>query len=264
MYILRRWWDRYGLQIGVTGLAIGAAWLIRQTQGALLYETYQWLSRPFQADPTKQERLADSQVLELQERLIELEAQNQRLQELVGYMSRTNKKGIGAPVIGRSADHWWQQLTLGRGSKDGIKPGFVAATSNGGVVGRVVAVTPNTSRLLLITDPTSQVGVAISRSRYTGFLRGQGENRAVMEFFDKVPDVRRGDVVSTSSFSQFFPAGLPVGRIESVDLNKSPAPEAVIQLSAPISYLEWVVLYPNPKADTANLLPDSSAIEPQR
>jgi rod shape-determining protein MreC len=92
-----------------------------------------------------------------------------------------------------------------------------------------------------------------------GYLRGQAQNRAVMEFFDKVPDVRPGDVVSTSSFSQLFPAGLPVGRVESVDLRKSPAPEAVIELSAPISYLEWVIVAPNPRSADELSIPDAGA-----
>jgi rod shape-determining protein MreC len=65
-----------------------------------------------------------------------------------------------------------------------------------------------------------------------------------MQFFDKVPDVRRGDVVATSSVSKLFPSGLPIGRIESVNLDKTPAPEAVIELTAPMSSLEWVVAYP--------------------
>jgi cell shape-determining protein MreC len=56
-----------------------------------------------------------------------------------------------------------------------------------------------------------------------------------------VPDVRRGDVISTSPVSQLFPPGLPLGRVESVNLDKSPAPEAVIELTAPVSYLEWVI-----------------------
>jgi rod shape-determining protein MreC len=77
-----------------------------------------------------------------------------------------------------------------------------------------------------------------------GFMRGQGSNRAVLQFFDKVPDVRRGDAVSTSPVSQLFPAGLAVGRVESVNLDKSPAPEAIIELTAPVSYLEWVIVYP--------------------
>ncbi|MGB3517017.1 MAG: rod shape-determining protein MreC, partial [Elainellaceae cyanobacterium] len=54
-----------------------------------------------------------------------------------------------------------------------------------------------------------------------------------------------GDAVSTSSLSQLFPPGLPVGLVESVNLNRSPAPEAVIELTSPISRLEWVIITPN-------------------
>ncbi len=251
MYTLRRWWDQNALRIGLTCLALGTAWTVRQTQGAAIAEAYRWVMQPLQTGPSPTEVLENAQVQELQQRLVELEGQNRQLQTMLGYVSERPAPGPAAPVIGRSADHWWQQIMLGRGSSDGIQVGHVV-NGPGGIVGRVTHVTPNTSRVLLISDPTSQVGVVISRSRAMGYMRGQTENRAVMEFFDKVPDVRPGDVVSTSSFSRLFPAGLPVGRVESINLNKSPAPEAVIELSAPISYLEWVTVDPinNPNLST--------------
>jgi rod shape-determining protein MreC len=243
MFILRRWWDRNGVAIVLGGLTLSAAWLVRQTQGTALFEAYQLMTRPFQSGPTQEERLTDARVLELKQQLVELESQNQKLKELLDYGKTQKQQGIVAPVVGRSADHWWQQVTLGRGSQEGIKVGFVVM-GPGGLVGRVISVTQNTSRVLLISDSTSKVGAVISRSRSMGFMRGQGSNRAVLQFFDKVPDVRRGDVVSTSPVSQLFPSGLPLGRVESVNLDKSPAPEAVIELTAPISYLEWVIVYP--------------------
>ncbi len=244
MYALRRWWERYGIQTALVTVALSTALFVRQTQGGVLLETYQLITRPFQGNPAQQDRLATAQTQELQQRLIELESRNQRLEELLGFVSAKKTKGVTAPVIGRSADHWWQQVILGRGSQDGIQVGSIVL-SPGGLVGRVSNVTSKSSQVLLLSDPSSRVGVTISRSRFMGFLRGKADNRAVMEFFEKVPDVRRGDVVSTSSFSQLFPAGIPIGRIESVDLNKSPAPEAVIELTAPINYLEWATVYPN-------------------
>lgn len=243
MFILRRWWDRHGVAVILGGLTLSAAWLVRQTQGAALLEAYQLITRPFQIGSTQEERLTDARVLELQQRLVELETQNQKLKELLDYAKTQKQKGTVAPIVGRSADHWWQQVTLGRGSQDGIKKDFLVM-GPGGLVGRVVSVTPNSSRVLLLSDATSRVGATISRSRSMGFMRGQGSNRAVLQFFDKVPDVRRGDVVSTSPVSQLFPPGLPLGRVESVNLDKSPAPEAVIELTAPVSYLEWVIVYP--------------------
>jgi rod shape-determining protein MreC len=243
MYSLRRWWDQHSLRVGLIGLAISVALLIRYTQGAVILELYQGISWPFQGSSSQQEVLENAYIQELKQQVSDLESRNTQLEELLGYLESSPSPGVVAPVIGRSADHWWHQILLGRGSSDGVKVGDVV-TGTGGLVGRVTAVTPNTSRVLLISDPTSQIGVTVSRSRYMGYIRGQSENRVVMEFFDKVPDVRPGDVITTSSFSQLYPSGLTVGVVESVNLSKSPAPEAVIELSAPISRLEWVVIYP--------------------
>ncbi|HEY9296133.1 MAG TPA: rod shape-determining protein MreC, partial [Phormidium sp.] len=198
---------------------------------------------PFQSDPSKQEILINAKTLEMEAKLQQIEIENQKLRELLGYLSKNKQQAIAAPIVGRSAGHWWQQITLGRGSKDGIKENFIV-TAPGGLVGRITNVTDNTSRVLLISDPSSRVGVIINRSRFMGIMRGKSGNKAVMEFFERVPDVRRGDMVTTSSASKLFPSGLAVGRVESVNLSKSPAPEAVIILSAPTSVLEWVAVYP--------------------
>ena len=244
-HTLRRWWD-LRLPIALLGLAVTAAWGVRQTQGTAMFEAYNFVTRPFHTNGSGQEQLFLARTQELQAQVLELETQNQKLKELLNYVSVNKIKGVVAPIIGRSADHWWQQVTLARGSNDGIKPDFTVM-GPGGLVGRVVSVTPNTSLVLLISDPTSQLGVAVSRTRHMGFLRGKGKNQAVMEFFDNVPNVKPGDVVSTSSFSQLFPASLPVGKVVSVDMNKTPAPEAVIEFSAPINALEWAVVYPHSK-----------------
>lgn len=254
----RKWWD-LRLQIALLGLAVTAAWGVRQTQGAAVFEVYNLVTRPFHANGSGQEELISARTQELQAQLLELENQNQKLKELLGYVSGKKPQGIVAPIVGRSADHWWQQVTLGRGSNDGIKTDFTVM-GPGGLVGRVVSVTPNTSLVLLVSDATSQLGVGITRSRHMGFMRGKGGNQAVMEFFDNVPNVKPGDVVSTSSFSQLFPPGLPVGKVVSVDMNKTPAPEAVVEFSAPMNALEWAVVYPHSKqAEPKDLQSQSSA-----
>lgn len=249
----RSWWNRYGSQATLLGLAILAAWLVRQTQGAALYEMYYWISRPFQqasSTITEQEKVVrqiEPRISQLEAEVQELSQQNQKLQELLNYTSSKNKKqapGIVAPVIGRSADYWWKQIIIGRGSRDGIKANDIIVTP-GGLVGRVLSVTPNTSKIMLISDPMSRIGVTISRSRNMGFLKGNSTENGVMEFFESDPNVKVGDKVVTSAYSQIVPAGLAVGKVASVDMNKAPAPEAVIEFFAPISSLEWVIVYPN-------------------
>ncbi|MEO0491232.1 MAG: rod shape-determining protein MreC, partial [Cyanobacteria bacterium J06659_2] len=121
MFAVRRWWGLYARRAGLITLALGMAWLVRETQGAAIYEAYQWLARPLQPGLTKPEQLENAYVLELQERIVELENQNQNLQSLVEYRDAQTEPGIVAAVIGRSANHWWQQVTLGKGSNAGIE-----------------------------------------------------------------------------------------------------------------------------------------------
>ena len=242
MFTIRRWWDRHAARVGLIMLAVGSAWAMRQSDGAIVYETYQFLARPLQPGLTQAEKLENAYVLELQQRVVELENQNQKLRELIDYQGDLGPSVLAA-VIGRSADHWWHHLTLGKGSNDGIAKGHVV-TGPGGLVGRVVSVSPNTSRVLLVTDPTSQIGVKVSRSRSMGVVRGRADGRVVLEFFDKVPDVKPGDVIVSSSYSRLFPKDIPIGRVEQIELDKSPAPEAVIRLASPLNILEWVTVHP--------------------
>ncbi|MEM6503188.1 MAG: rod shape-determining protein MreC [Cyanobacteria bacterium P01_C01_bin.89] len=252
MLSLRRWWLKNWLRIVLIGVSAGAVWGLRQTQGDVLTEIYGWVARPLQGDAPNQSWERDARVLELQQRLAELENQNRSLRSLIDYQSELDDKGIAAPTIGRSANGWWQQVVLGRGSNDGVVEGAIVMAP-GGVVGRVEAVTANTSRVLLLSNLSSRVGVTVGRSRFMGYLRGQNGNVAVMEFFEKLPDVRAGDTVFTSNYSQLFPAGLPVGVVESVDTKSGPAPEAKVRITAPLSTLEWTIIYPYTPESLDNL-----------
>ncbi len=240
---IRSWWERYSFQTAIVTVGIGLAWVIRQTQGVVIMETYQFLSKPFQSSVSKQELLQDAQVRELKYRLTELESQNQRMKELLQVKASSTDAGVWATVIGRGADSWWNQILIGKGSNDGIRAGAVVVAP-GGLVGRVTHVSPNSSQILLVSDPNSQVGVIVSRSRFSGMLKGQSQNTAILEFFERDPDVKVGDIVHTSQFSTLFPENVPVGRIKSINLDKQPSPEAIVEFSSPLGLLEYVRVYP--------------------
>jgi rod shape-determining protein MreC len=257
MFITRRKWERKGLQVGLLGLMFGSAWLLRQTQGAFILELYQEITRPLQMFQTlpKEEHLKDARVLELQTQIEDLENQNKKLKQLLKYVEKepVASRPIPARVVGRSADNWWQQVTLNRGSLAGIQEGYIVR-AEGGLVGLVASVTPNTSRVLLISDFKSKVGVTVSRTGAKGVLRGDSSAEAVLEFYEKVPNVKPGDVISTSSYSQKFPSGLAIGRVKSLDLKKLPSSIAKIELFPPIHSLDWVSVYPkqeNPQPENS-------------
>ncbi len=239
MFAVRRWWNQYALKTGIVALAVVFALSLREAGGVPLYEMYRWITRPLHPGPSREALLKSSYTQELQQRIVELESQNRSLrQTLEGDVPESPGK-IRAAVIGRSAGDWWQQILISRGSRDSVSVGDIV-TGPGGIVGRVINVSPTSSRVLLVSDPTSRVGARISRSRATGYVRGEMGQQVAMEFFDKMPDVKVGDVVVTSSYSQLFPKDIVIGRVVDLDLSKSPAPEVIVELTAPLDILEWV------------------------
>jgi rod shape-determining protein MreC len=264
MFTLRRWWDKNALKLAGFGTVIGGAYIMLQTQPSLVFEAYHALSQPFQTGARQTDDLKTAQVQQLQNELQELTNQNQHLKQLASYSTAVPTKGILAPIVLRSADNWWQQVVIGRGSADGIALDQIVV-GVGGVVGRIISVSPHTSRVLLISDPSSRIGVLISRSRNMGILQGTRTDRAVLQFFDKRPQVKKGDVVSTSIVSRLFPTGLAVGRVVEINLDKSPAPEAIVEFTAPLGALEWVTVHPhNPHAvvEAAPVTPPTNRVAP--
>ncbi len=239
MSFLSRWWARYRVVLFLGVLGVGAAWTVRQTQGESLSELYRWMKLPFQGNPQKQQQLIEAKTGELQQTISELKTQNQQLKSLLQQPTVQEGRAIASPIIGRSADHWWQHIIIGRGSKSGITEGAVVQAP-GGLVGRVIQVTDHTSRVLLISDPSSRLGVTLSRSRDMGILRGQSSKFAIIDFFEKDPNVRVGDAVMTSSLSRLFPTGLTIGKIKSLKLDQAYKSQAIVELSVPIAKLEWV------------------------
>ena len=234
--------------LGATALVLVS--FMRQTISGFLMESYAILSRPFWPGPTQLEWIQEAQDVANMERLILLEKENQRLKELVGLPSAPRGTSLKAPVIARSPAVWWRQLTLGRGSSHGVRVGY-AVVAPGGLIGRITAVTPNTSQVTLITDPTSRIGVLVTRTDHHGLLSGLGSGRPVMRFLTENPRTIPGDVVVTSSASTLVPGGIPVGVVQNVDRNRAPAPEAVVQLSAPIDAIAWAEVLLQPASELA-------------
>ncbi len=240
---MSRWWDRYGFRTILIVVTLTVALWVKQTQAAFLSEAYYFVVSPFQSQQqlALEDRLTNARILELEQRVTELDRQNQQLKQLLNYAEAQTVETIATPVIKRSRDRWWNRVTLGKGSQEGIKPGYIVM-GIGGLVGRVTHVTSHTSRVLLISDNTSRVGAILSRNRQLGYIKGEGSLTVVMHFFEQVADIKPGDQVSTSSLSKLYPAGLPIGKVKSTQQKKDTALEVEVELTAPINILEWVVV----------------------
>jgi len=156
------------------------------------------------------------QTLEIEwQRLLEAEATNRRLQQLLDFRSELPAGAITASIIASSATSWFQSCVLNKGSADGLRKGMAVVTPLG-VVGKVVSVTSRTAKVLLLTDPNSGIDVLIQRTRSRGIVSGSLESGTVLKYMKRSEDVQEGDRLVTSGLDNIFPKGLLVGTVIKV------------------------------------------------
>ncbi len=157
----------------------------------------------------------------LRGQIAQMQAAQYTLNQVLGVLSLSQTaalkgKTVAASVVGRAPDAWFNTLWIDRGSDSGIHVGD-AVLSVGGVIGRVLAVTPSTSVVLLLADPQSAMGVMDARTGATGVVLGQGRGSVLeLQFFTGNAEVRSGDLVVTSGLGRPIPAGLLVGRVSAL------------------------------------------------
>ena len=92
----------------------------------------------------------------------------------------------------------------------------MAVISTDGVVGKLITVSPNASRVLLINDHNSGLDAFDQRSRARGIVAGVMDDGLTMKYVDRTGDVKPGDAVITSGMDGIFPGGLLVGQVARV------------------------------------------------
>lgn len=138
-----------------------------------------------------------------------------RLQQLLKIKDVTEDDVIASQVIGRDPTGWFQSVIIDKGKNSGIKENMPVVNANG-VVGQVVSVSYNYSKVLLLIDQNSAVDSIIERSRDSGIVKGVSSEVCTLDYVLKTNDVRVGDIAVTSGLDRVFPKGHHIGEVVSV------------------------------------------------
>jgi len=204
---------------------------------------------------------------QLRERLTQVEtelhtarqaaAENERLKALLNLNEQTNIRNIPARVIARDPSVWFNTITINRGSSSGVEVNMPVVTP-GGIVGRVITVSPWASQVMLITDEKAGAGAVVGQlgqSGALGSIRGRadlGVGLIEMRYVSGLEKVEVGDFVMTTGQDGIYPPGLNVGRV--VDVKHGTATQAhqiLIQPGAQLDHLEEVAVllyHPPPRS----------------
>jgi rod shape-determining protein MreC len=198
---------------------------------------------PF-ASPREENRILREKIKFYERRLEEIKMvynENDRLKTLINFRKTIPYSTIPSQVIGRDPSNWSNSVIIDKGMTSGIKQNK-AVLSTEGLVGRVVEVGRYSSKILLITDPNSKVGVLVQRNRQGGILVGRPDGRCKMVYIALDSDVAPGDKIMTAGFGSIFPKDILVGQVVKVD--KEPGrlyKYAIVKTSTELSRLEEVL-----------------------
>ena len=176
------------------------------------------------------------------------EAENERLKALLNLNEQTQVKSVPARVIARDPSVWFNTITINVGSTSGVAVNMPVVTG-GGIVGRVISVSPFAAQVMLITDEKAGAGAVVGQlgeSGALGSVRGRadlGVGLIEMRYVSGLEKVQVNDTVMTTGQDGIYPPGLNVGRV--VDVKNGTATQAhqiLIQPGAQLDHLEEVAV----------------------
>jgi len=184
---------------------------------------FYWFSCPIQkilwqtatrTDELKQEnQYLTSEII----RLKSLEDENKTLREALNIGLEKEYNLSFADVISKDASE--DIILIDKGSKDGISQGMNVITAQKVLVGKVVEVFNNYSKVMLIYHKKMSFDVKIGQEEINAIAKGQGNLNIIAGLIPQEKKVFKGDIVSTSGLEGVFPEGLLVGKIEEITKN---------------------------------------------
>jgi rod shape-determining protein MreC len=194
----------------------------------------------------------------------ELAKENESLKALLQLKTESQYKVLGAQIIGRDPSLWFDSAIINRGSLDGVKLNM-PIVNNGGLIGRVIAVSPITAQINLITKDKSALGGVIGElgtSNALGVVSANGKRELLeMGYIPGTIEVQVGEMVYTTAQDGIYPAGLKIGEVVEVRPGSATVPQQIfIKPSAKLYAMEEVavLLYEPPaKPEFEKTLPNA-------
>lgn len=215
--------------------------VIRFTQN--IWYTYFMTVLAVQENVELKQQISEAQ--EIKNRYEELELENFRLKKFVNFTSQVPGSYVAAQIIARDPSPWFKTLMIDKGLKDGLSKGSPVVVSEG-IVGQIINVANNSSRVLLITDQNSAVDALVQNSRVRGIVKGNNNDNCSFVYALRKDQVNEGEVIISSGLDKVFPKGLKIGRILNVTkVHSELFQEITIETFVDFDKIEEVLVFKN-------------------
>lgn len=148
-----------------------------------------------------------------------LKKENNELRILLGSPLRHDELKKVAQVLLADNNPYTYQVTLNKGTKEGVFVGQPVVDEKG-VVGQIYKTAYDTSRAILVCDSQHAIPVEVLRNGLSAVAVGNGcNNDLLLDFLPNNVDIKVGDELVTSGLDGHFPSGYPVATVSSVKVD---------------------------------------------
>ena len=146
------------------------------------------------------------------EEMVRSYQENINLKKLLYYKRDSNFDLVASKVLNMGSSSNLSSITINVGSDDGVKENLPIIIPEG-VIGKTILVGKSTTLVQLITDVNFRASVRIYPSGSVGILRFLRDDICEVREVQKNAEIKLGDTVLTSGFSDIYPPNLKIGSV---------------------------------------------------
>ncbi len=163
-----------------------------------------------------------------------------------------------ARVVGNNITSQVNILTLERGRLQGVYKGM-GVIGPQGIVGEVIEVSDNYSRVMSLLHRKSSVSAMLKRDKNSGTIEWDGVSPeyVILKNIPKSAKIFKGDTVVTSNYSSIYPSNIMIGTVQAIRKdNSSNFFTLKVKTSTNFSSLEFVYTIQNMRYNEQHSLED--------
>lgn len=147
---------------------------------------------------------------------------------------------VNATIVYRNIGYWYDEVTIDKGSKDGVGEDMAVITSKG-LIGRTSKVSGHTSTVKLLSNDNMNNKISVKIKVKDDYVYGliskydSKKNVYIVEGISENVEIPSGSDVVTTGMGAIFPSGLLIGKVSKIttdnfDLSK------VVQVKSSVNY----------------------------
>lgn len=166
--------------------------------------------------------------------------ENEQLKKLLHVVPESKQHYISANMVSAYSQSARQMSLLSAGSRDGVRKDL-AVIAPEGLIGRVIEVGEQHSRVLLINDINANIPVISERLGVRAILTGHQDGRELkLDLAENSERFQVGDRLVTSGDGGMIPAGIPVASITAIRGNNvSAAPLVNVAQASLVTIIDY-------------------------